>query len=83
MAIKSVKTLPRGYLAVYRVSAPKMFEIDVFDPEGKFVYILKAPDEISMEEAHFYNFGFSTLEIRDDFRFYVEYRIKNLPEIFY
>ena len=82
VAIKSVKTLPRGYLAVYRVSGPKMFEIDVFDPEGKFVYILKAPDEISLEEAHFYNFGFSTLENRNDFRFYVEYRIKNLPDIF-
>ena len=82
-AIKSLKVLPRGYLAVYRVSGPKMFEIDVFDPEGSFVYILKVPDAISMEEARFYSFGFSTLETKDDFRFYVEYKIKNLPEIFH
>jgi hypothetical protein len=82
VAIISIKTLPRGYLAVYRVSGPKMFEIDVFDAEGRFVYILKAPDGISMEDARFYNFGFSTLETRDDFKFYVEYKVKNLPEIF-
>jgi len=82
VAIKSVKALPRGYLAVYRVSGPKIFEIDVFDAEGRFVYILKASDEVSMEKARFYDFGFSTLETRNDFRFYVEYRVKNLPEIF-
>jgi hypothetical protein len=82
MAIKSVKVLPRGYLAVYRISGPKMFEIDVYDPEGRFVYILKVPDEISMEEAIFYDFGFSTLESRDEFSFYVEYKVKNLLEIF-
>jgi hypothetical protein len=82
VAIISVKALPRGYLAVYRVSGPKMYEIDVFDPEGRYVYILKTPDGISMEDARFYNFGFSTLETRDDFRFYVEYKVKNLPEIF-
>jgi hypothetical protein len=81
-AIKSVKALPKGYLAVYRVSGPKMFAIDVLDPEGRFVYILKVPDAISMEDARFYNFGFSTLENRDDLRFYVEYKVKNLPEIF-
>lgn len=82
VAVKSLKALPRGYLAVYRVSGPKMFEIDVYDAKGRFVYILKVPDEISMEEARFYDFGFSTLETRDDFRFYVEYKIRNLPEIF-
>ncbi len=82
MAIKSVKALPKGYLAVYRVSGPKMFEIDVYDPEGRFVYILKAPEAISMEDARFYNFGFSTLESQDEFKFYVEYKVKNLPEIF-
>ncbi len=82
VAIKSVKILPRGYLAVYRVSGPRTFEIDVFDPEGRFVYILKAPDEVSMDEARFYNFGFSTLETRNDFKFYVEYKVKNLSEIF-
>ncbi len=82
MALKSVKTLPRGYLAAYRITGPKMFAIDVFDPQGRFVYILRVPDGISMEDARFYDFGFSTLETRDDFNFYVEYKVKNLPEIF-
>jgi hypothetical protein len=54
-------------------------ELIVPDLEGN---ILKAADEISLEDARFYNFGFSTLETRDDFKFYVKYKIKNLPEIF-
>jgi hypothetical protein len=82
VAIKSMKALPKGFLAVYRVTGANMFEIDVYDPEGRFVYILKVPDEISMDDAIFYDFGFSTLENRDDFRFYAEYKVKNLPEIF-
>jgi hypothetical protein len=82
VALKSLKALPKGYLAVYRVTGAKMFEIDVYDPEGRFVYILKAPDEIAMEDARFYNFGFSTLQSRDEFSLYVEYKVKNLPEIF-
>ena len=82
VAIKAVKALPKGYLAVYRVSGAKTFEIDVYDPEGRYIYVLKAPDEISMEDAIFYDFGFSTLENRNDFRYYVEYKVKNLPEIF-
>ncbi len=82
-AIKQLKILPGGYLAVYRISAPKVFEIDVFDKEGKYLYVLKPPAGISLENAEFYDFGFAmTAMTEDEFQVYVEYKIKNLPEIF-
>ena len=82
IALRSMTTLPNGYLAVYRVSGPQLSEIDVFDPEGKYVCVLKAPSEILPGRTKFYDFGFSTLETIDDFPVYVEYGVKNLPEIF-
>ena len=81
-AMKEIYSLPNGYLAVSRISSPGETEIDVFDPEGKYIYILKTEQGVSLDGAEFYDFGFGKLEERDDLSIYVEYRIKNLPEIF-
>lgn len=59
-----------------------LVEIDVYDPEGKYIYIIKAAEDISLERPAFYEFGFGIQEERDEMPIYVEYRIKNLPEIF-
>lgn len=83
VAIKQLKILPGGYLAVYRISGPKVIEIDVFDNEGKYLYVLKPPAGVSLENAEFYDFGFATTEMtEDEFQIYVEYKIINLPDIF-
>lgn len=83
VAIKGMKTLPNGYLAVFRVSDVETVEVDVFDQEGRFVYIMKAPEEVSLEKAIFYSFGFAIKETQEDgLEVYVEYEIKNLPDIF-
>jgi len=83
VAIKDIKILPKGYLAVYRVSGVMTLEIDVFDPEGRFVYIMKPPQEVSLDDAKFYSFGFASRETQEnDLIFYVEYKVKNLPDIF-
>ena len=81
-AMKGIYSLPNGYLAVSRISSPDETEIDVFDPEGKYIYILKTEQGVSLDGAEFYDFGFGKLEERDDLSIYVEYKIKNLPEIF-
>lgn len=82
-AIKDIKTLPKGYLAVYRVTGVKTCEVDVFDQEGRFVYIVKSPQGVSLETAKFYGFGFTTRETQEDeFLVYSEYKIKNLPDVF-
>ena len=82
IAVKDVKPLPKGYLAVYRVSGVKKFEIDVFDPQGRYVYALIPPPEVKMDEAQFFNFGFGTVEETGDSFAYREYRVNNLPEVF-
>jgi hypothetical protein len=82
MAIKEMKVLPGGYLAVYRISGLKKYEIDVFDDLGRYIYRLQFPENINLDKAVFYDFGFATVETVDDFPVYIEYRIKNLPEIF-
>jgi hypothetical protein len=83
VAFKELKALPNGYLAVYRVSGPGTFEIDVFDPEGRYVYVMRHPEGVSLERIKFYNFGFAIKETKEDgLEFYAEYKIKNLPDIF-
>jgi len=82
VAFTKMKVLPRGCLAVSRVSGLKKIEIDIFDSEGRFIYILELPENISLERADFYDFGFTTVEDKDDMPVYVEYRIKNLSKIF-
>lgn len=82
MAVKEMIMLPKGYLGVYRISGIRETEIDVFDPDGQFVYILKKPENLELRNTVFYDFGFSTIPIAGDYPIYYEYRIKNLPEIF-
>jgi hypothetical protein len=83
VAIKGIKILPNGYMAVYRVSGVETVEADVFDHEGRYVYIMKPPEGVSLEGVNFYNFGFATKETKEDgLEVYTEYKIKNLPDIF-
>jgi len=82
MAFKDMKVLPKGCLAVYRISGLKQYEVDIFDDTGRYIYKIESPENVSLDESVFYDFGFSTVETVDDFPVYVEYRIKNLPEIF-
>ncbi len=81
-AIKGLKVLPKGYLAVYRIVGPKIIEMDVFDRDGKLVYILKPPEGISVENAHFYDFGLTTVITQEEYPVYYEFKVNNVPEIF-
>ncbi|MGZ4886467.1 MAG: hypothetical protein ACXVJK_01945, partial [Candidatus Aminicenantales bacterium] len=54
VAVKDVKPLPKGYLAVYRVAGVKKVEIDVFDPKGRYLYALIPPGDVKMDEAQFF-----------------------------
>jgi hypothetical protein len=83
VAIKSMKSLPNGYLAAYRVTGVESYEIDIFDPDGHYVYSVAPLESIDLDDVKFYGFGFARIKTKDDgFMIYEEYRIKNLPEIF-
>ncbi|MDD8025394.1 MAG: hypothetical protein PHI34_02690 [Acidobacteriota bacterium] len=82
VAIKDIFSLPKGYLAAFRVTGPEQFEIDVFSPKGEYLYALVPPVGIELRQVQFFSTGFAVLEMEGDSFAYREYRIKNLPEIF-
>ena len=82
VAITKMFRLPHGFLAVYRVSGLREDEIDIYDPDGRYVYVMELPEGMELRRPVFLDFGFSTIEDRDDIPVYVEYRVKNLPDIF-
>jgi hypothetical protein len=82
VAINDVKLLPKGHLAVYRISGPAEFEIDVFSPEGECLYTLIPPKDVNLSRCQFFSTGFGTVEQDGDYRVYREYRIENLPAVF-
>ncbi len=73
--------MPKGHLAVFRITGPKKMELDVFDPEGRYLYAVIWPENFG-SELGFFASGFGMIEQDGDYRVYREYRIKNLPEIF-
>jgi hypothetical protein len=82
LAFQEMQVLPNGYLVVLRVSGIKQLEADIFDPEGRYIYALKMPEGISMERASFHGTGFGLIDYKGDFPVYIDYRIKNLPDVF-
>lgn len=82
IAITNIAVLPKGHLAVFRVSGAEQFEIDVFSPQGECLYALIPPKDVKMDEAVFFDTGFATVEQAGDYGVYREYRIKNLPAVF-
>ncbi len=83
VAIKNMKMLQNGYVALYRVSGFNTYEIDIFNPEGHYIYSVSTLEEIDLDKVKFCSFGFARIKTEDDgFMIYEEYKIKNLPEIF-
>jgi len=82
VAITNIRLLPQGHFAVFRVSGPEMFEIDIFSPAGECLCALIPPEGVKMSEAVFFSSGFALIEPDGDYSVYREYRIKNLPEVF-
>jgi hypothetical protein len=70
IAITNIRLLPKGYLAVFRVSGPGKFEIDVFSPKGECLYALIPPTDVKMDKAYFFSSGFATVEQDGDYSVY-------------
>ena len=82
VAIFDIAILPKGYWGVLRVAGVEKIEIDVFDPDGRYLYALIPPAVVKMDKAQFFETGFATVEEAEDSFVYREYRIKNVPAIF-
>ncbi len=82
VALEEIRIMPKGFLAAFRWISVEESEIDVFDPAGRFVYTLALPDGIDLHHPFFFDSGIAGVIYGDETTTYVEYRIKNLPEIF-
>jgi len=81
-AIRDAGPMPKGHLGVFRITGPKKMELDIFDPEGRYLYAVVWPENFRSDEVRFFASGFGVIEQDGDYTVYREYRIKNLPEIF-
>jgi hypothetical protein len=84
LAIKDIHPMPKGFLGVFRITGPEKMELDVFDPEGRYLYAVKLPEKPRSYQLEFFASGYAVIEyeMADGYAVYREYRIKNLPEIF-
>ena len=82
VAVFRVAVLPGGHWAVFRVTGPKEYEIDVFDRDGRYLQAFVPPAGVKMDDAQFFSTGFAVVEDAGDSFVYREYRIKNVPGIF-
>jgi len=81
--IANFQFLPRGHLAVSRYTGVSSIEIDIFDSEGRFIYMVKSSDVVpDLRGLRFFEKGVAKVEDIDDRDVYVAYRITNLPGIF-
>ena len=81
-AIKDVLPLPMGHLGVFRITGPKKTELDVFDADGRYLYLLLSPSDLRPITSRFFSAGYAAIGQEGDYPVYREYRIKDLPEIF-
>jgi hypothetical protein len=82
--IKSITLLSKGFIAISRITGLNTpLEIDIFDSEGRYLYLVKMPGEISgLEGLKILKNGVAGLKHLEEKDIYMGYRVKNLPEIF-
>lgn len=80
-AIKTMQFLRWGYLAISRITGVNSLEIDIFDSNGVYVYLVKLPEGIP-DLFLFHENKLVVIEQNDSSSVYEEYQITNLPALF-
>jgi len=81
-AIWGMTVLPNGYLAVKRITGLESVEVDLFDKEGRLLYtILPSPEIPDLRGAVIFRNTIGVIFEGEEGNLYVEYRVKNLKEI--
>lgn len=82
IALMGVKPLPKGYLGVIRVAGFEKLELDIFNPDGRYLYAVVPPPDVDLARTEFFASGFGTVGEVGDYLVYREYRVQKLPEVF-
>jgi len=82
-AIWGMTVLPNGYLAVKRITGLESVEIDLFDREGRLIStILPSPAIPDLRGVTIFENSIGVISELAEKNIYVEYRVKNMKEIF-
>lgn len=82
-SIGSITLLPRGYFGVIRNTSREQREMDIFGPDGRFIYIIKESGEIKdIVMLNFFDDRVGIIYHREDIDVYKEFRVMNLPGIY-
>jgi hypothetical protein len=82
-AIWGMAVIPSGNLAVRRITGLESVEIDVFDKEGRLLLtILPSTDIPNLRNVSIFKGTIGIIFEEEEKNIYVEYRVKNLEEIF-
>jgi hypothetical protein len=82
-AIWGMAVLPSGHLAVKRIAGLDSVEIDLFDREGRLLYTILPSAEIpDLRNVSIFKGTIGIIFEEEEKNIYVEYRVKNLEEIF-
>jgi len=81
--IRKIYLLPNNYLGVVRCIDLDTDELDIFDSEGRFTYILKTSKNIpDLTGVYFFKNSIGVIIHEDEREVFIEYKIKNLPKIY-
>lgn len=82
-AILGIAVLPGGHLAVKRITGLESIEIDVFDRNGHFIYSILPSAEIpDLRDVVIFENTIGIITELEEKNIFVEYRVKNMRELF-
>ena len=80
-SIEKILLFSNGYIGVYHIKGYERFELDIFDPGGKFLYVLKLPGDFKPYRFKFSEDILGVLNEKGDVMVYREYFVKPLSDI--
>ncbi len=80
--ISSIKVLPGDYILAYVIKGAGDIEMDLFDDRGRFLYILKYPENFDLYYTEFMEKKLIGIREESESDRYIEFEILNYDEIF-
>ncbi|MCP4150356.1 MAG: hypothetical protein GY757_21590 [bacterium] len=82
-AIRHFKILRAGAFAIVRSTSLTKNELDIFDADGRFLYIIKTSSSIpDVWDLYFFENSIGLIINQDESDVFIEFQVKNLPEFY-
>lgn len=81
-AISQNKGLPNGYQMIYAIRGVEDYEINLFDNQGRFLYIVHFPEGFDLTATRYFDNKIAGIRELEEGDVYLEYEITNYNTIF-